>query len=42
VAELENWKDNRGAFWTLGLPGTFWLLAFFIIPLGLLFFMSFG
>jgi spermidine/putrescine transport system permease protein len=39
---LENWKDNRGVFWTLGLPPTAWLVAFFIIPLGFLFFMSFG
>jgi spermidine/putrescine transport system permease protein len=39
---LDNWKDNRQVFWILALPGSFWLLAFFVIPLGLLFFMSFG
>jgi len=39
---LESWKDNRAVFWVLGLPGSFWLLAFFIIPLGFLFVMSFG
>lgn len=39
---MENWKDSRNVFWTLAAPGTFWLLAFFIIPLGFLFIMSFG
>jgi len=39
---LENWKDSRNVFWTLAAPGTLWLLAFFIIPLGFLFIMSFG
>jgi spermidine/putrescine transport system permease protein len=39
---LENWKNNRGAFWVLALPGTFWLVLFFVIPLGLMWFMSFG
>ena len=32
---LDNWKDNRSVFWTLAGPGTFWLLVFFILPLGL-------
>jgi spermidine/putrescine transport system permease protein len=39
---LENWKNNRGVFWVLALPGTFWLALFFVIPLGLMWFMSFG
>ncbi len=39
---MDSWKDNRAVFWILAIPGSFWLLAFFIIPLGLLFFMSFG
>jgi spermidine/putrescine transport system permease protein len=39
---LENWKENRRVFWTLGLPPTIWLLAFFLIPLGFLFIMSFS
>ncbi len=39
---MDSWKDNRAVFWVLAIPGSFWLLAFFIIPLGLLFFMSFG
>ncbi len=39
---MDNWKDNKNVFWTLAGPGTFWLLAFFILPLGFLFVMSFG
>ena len=39
---MENWKDNRGVFWTLAGPGTFWLLVFFIVPLSFLFVMSFS
>ena len=39
---MENWKENRGVFWTLGLPPSFWLLVFFIIPLAFLFIWSFG
>jgi spermidine/putrescine transport system permease protein len=39
---LDNWKDNRNVFWTLAGPGTFWLLFFFILPLGFLFVMSFS
>ena len=39
---MENWKVNPKVFWTLGLPPTVWLLAFFLIPLGFLFVMSFS
>jgi spermidine/putrescine transport system permease protein len=39
---LESRKENRNVFWTFAAPGTFWLLAFFVIPLAFLFFMSFG
>jgi spermidine/putrescine transport system permease protein len=39
---LESWKNNRNAFWALALPGSFWLAVFFVIPLGLMWFMSFG
>jgi spermidine/putrescine transport system permease protein len=39
---LESWRNNRGAFWVLSLPGAFWLAVFFVIPLGLMWFMSFG
>ena len=39
---MENWKQNPRVFWTLGVPPSIWLLAFFIIPLGFLFVMSFS
>jgi len=39
---LDDWKGNSRVFWTLSLPGSLWLLIFFLVPLGLLFFMSFG
>lgn len=39
---MESWKANSRVFWTLAAPGTFWLVVFFILPLGILFFMSFG
>ncbi|MGH6907620.1 MAG: ABC transporter permease, partial [Aestuariivirga sp.] len=39
---MDSWKDNSRVFWTLALPGSLWLLVFFVLPLGLLFFMSFG
>ena len=39
---MESWKDNRQVFWILALPGTFWLLCFFLLPLGIIWLMSFG
>ena len=39
---MESWKDNRQVFWILALPGTFWLLCFFLFPLGIIWLMSFG
>ena len=39
---MDNWKDNKSVFWTLASPGTFWLVVFFVVPLGFLFVMSFG
>ncbi|MGE0212791.1 MAG: ABC transporter permease [Parvibaculaceae bacterium] len=39
---MESWRENRRVFWILALPGTFWLLVFFIVPLGLIWLMSFG
>jgi spermidine/putrescine transport system permease protein len=38
----EDWKHNRAAFWTLASPATFWLVVFFILPLGFLFVLSFS
>ncbi len=39
---MDDWRGNSRVFWTLSLPGSLWLLIFFLVPLGLLFFMSFG
>jgi spermidine/putrescine transport system permease protein len=39
---VESWKANARVFWTLALPGTFWLALFFIVPLALMWVMSFG
>lgn len=39
---MENWKQNPRAFWTLGVLPSVWYLAFFLVPLGLLFIMSFS
>jgi spermidine/putrescine transport system permease protein len=39
---LESWKENRIVFWVTALPGVFWLAVFFLIPLGLIWAMSFG
>jgi spermidine/putrescine transport system permease protein len=39
---LENWKENRIVFWVTALPGVFWLTVFFLIPLALIWAMSFG
>jgi spermidine/putrescine transport system permease protein len=39
---LDSWRSNPRVFGILAGPGTFWLLIFFLIPLGYLFLMSFG
>jgi spermidine/putrescine transport system permease protein len=39
---MESWRQNPTVFWILSLPGTLWLLLFFLIPLGLIWFLSFG
>ncbi|MFL5258171.1 MAG: ABC transporter permease [Hyphomicrobiales bacterium] len=39
---MESWKDNARVFLTLALPGTLWLVLFFLVPLGLMWVMSFG
>ena len=39
---MENWRNNRFVFWLLTLPGAFWLLAFFVAPLSVLWIYSFG
>ncbi|HLF21622.1 MAG TPA: ABC transporter permease [Aestuariivirga sp.] len=39
---MDSSQGNSRVFWILAFPATFWLVVFFILPLGLLFFMSFG
>lgn len=39
---MESWRDNARVFLTLALPGTLWLVLFFLVPLGLMWVMSFG
>jgi len=39
---VESWRDQPVVFWTFLLPGAFWLLAFFIAPLALIWLFSFG
>jgi spermidine/putrescine transport system permease protein len=39
---VESWKDNARVFLTLAVPGTLWLVLFFLVPLGLMWIMSFG
>jgi len=39
---MESWKQNRLVFFLMALPGTFWLVCFFLIPLGLIWILSFG
>ena len=36
------WNRHPFVFWVLSLPPTFWLLAFFLLPLGLIWAFSFG
>ncbi len=39
---MDDVRNNKGVFAVLSLPGTFWLLIFFLIPLGFLFVLSFS
>lgn len=39
---MEPWYRFRRVFWSVGIPPTLWLLAFFLIPLGLIWLFSFG
>ena len=39
---MDSWRANLRTFWTLGTPGTFWLLMFFLIPLAYMFGISFS
>ena len=39
---MENWKRSARAFFTAFTPPTFWLVAFFIVPLSLIWLYSFS
>ncbi len=39
---MDSWRGNLRVFLTLFTPGTFWLLVFFLVPLGWLFHDSFS
>lgn len=39
---MENWNQNKTAFWIFALPGTFWLVVFFLVPLSIIWALSFG
>jgi spermidine/putrescine transport system permease protein len=39
---LESWRKHPLVFWIVAIPPTIWLLAFFIIPLTLIWVFSFG
>ncbi len=39
---MESYHRNRRLFWLLAGPGSFWLLFFFLVPLGIVWTLSFG
>ncbi len=39
---MESWRRNPIVFWVINLPPTLWLLLFFLIPLGIVWVLSFG
>lgn len=39
---MEDYRKNRGVFWVLAGPGSFWLIVFFLIPLGIMWLLSFS
>ena len=39
---MERWRTNRLTFWVFLVPPTFWLTAFFLIPLAIIWLYSFG
>ena len=39
---VESWRRNPLVFWIIGLPPTFWLVVFFLVPLALVWALSFG
>ena len=39
---MESWRQQPVVFWIFVLPGGLWLLVFFLVPLGLVWILSFG
>lgn len=39
---MESWRRNPLVFWVVGLPPTAWLLLFFLVPLALVWVLSFA
>lgn len=39
---MQSWREQPAAFFIFVLPASLWLLAFFLIPLGLIWVISFG
>ena len=39
---MESFRKNQRVFWILASPGSFWLLVFFLVPLGIVWMLSFG
>jgi spermidine/putrescine transport system permease protein len=39
---MESWRQQPVVFWTFVLPGALWLLLFFLVPLALIWVLSFG
>ena len=39
---MESWRSARGLFAAVAMPPSLWLLAFFVIPLGIVWLYSFG
>lgn len=38
----ESWKNAKGSFWAAFGPAAFWLLAFFVVPMAVIWAYSFG
>ncbi|HAJ22530.1 MAG TPA: spermidine/putrescine ABC transporter permease [Rhodospirillaceae bacterium] len=39
---MESWRKFKQVFWAVGIPPTFWLVLFFLVPLALIWLFSFG
>ncbi len=39
---MESWRAQPAVFWAFVLPGAFWLVLFFIVPLALIWLLAFG